>query len=139
MDLLGFIFLKKFNFLNQLKISGIPGEIKGYWEAHQIGGILPWKDLFIPSIELCVNGFNVSKVLASALRQKESLILENDGLKSVFINPKTNRVYKENDTIKMINLGKTFKIISEEGVDAFYNGILTGFIVSEINDNGILN
>ncbi|RNA12997.1 gamma-glutamyltranspeptidase 1-like [Brachionus plicatilis] len=117
--------------------SGIPGEIRGYWEAHKIGGNLPWKDLFAPTIELCLNGFNISKVLASALKQKESLILKNDGLRSVFINPKTNQVYKENDTIKMVNLGKTFKILSEEGVDAFYNGILTGFIVSEINENGL--
>lgn len=98
---------------------------------------MPWKDLFSPTIDLCLNGFKISKVLASALKQKENLIIKNDGLKSVFINPNTNKVYKENDTIKMVNLAKTFKIISEEGADAFYNGVLTGFIVSEMNENGL--
>ncbi|CAF0712388.1 unnamed protein product [Brachionus calyciflorus] len=116
--------------------SGIPGEILGYWEAHKIGGRLPWKKLFEPVINLCLNGFKLSNALSSALKLKESLILKNELLRQVFINPETNKVYKENDTVKMLKLGKTMQILSEHGPDAFYNGVLTGFIVSEMNENG---
>lgn len=116
--------------------SGIPGEIKGYYEAHKIGGKLPWKDLFQPTIDLCIKGFNVTRALAGALSNKKSLIRENKMLASIFINPETNDVYTENNKIKMPNLGMTLKIISESGSDAFYDGILTDLIVQEINENG---
>ena len=57
----------------------------------------------------------------------------------MFINPSTNKVYEKGDTIKLPKLGNTLKVIAEQGIDAFYNGILTGFIISEINENGIFN
>lgn len=30
----------------------VPGEVKGYWKAHQLFGSLDWKDLFQPVIEM---------------------------------------------------------------------------------------
>ncbi|KAF7988277.1 hypothetical protein HCN44_007809 [Aphidius gifuensis] len=32
---------------------GVPGEVAGYWEAHQKFGKLAWFDLFEPNIQLC--------------------------------------------------------------------------------------
>lgn len=36
----------------------VPGEIKGYWKAHQLFGRLDWKDLFQPAIEMLVIYFS---------------------------------------------------------------------------------
>lgn len=30
----------------------VPGEIKGYWKAHQMFGNLKWSSLFQPAIEM---------------------------------------------------------------------------------------
>lgn len=38
-----------------------PGEIKGYWELHQRFGSMKWKDLILPSIELCERGFELTE------------------------------------------------------------------------------
>ena len=68
-----FIIFKQFESLIILKL-GIPGEILGFWEAYKIGGRLPWKDLFVPTITMCRNGFFISKALASAIKANEKAI-----------------------------------------------------------------
>jgi len=45
----------------------VPGEIAGYWEAHQKYGKLSWEDLFAPTISLAENGYSVTKALADAI------------------------------------------------------------------------
>ena len=60
---------------------GIPGEIKGLWLAHQIGGKLPWKDLFQASIKMCRDGMAVSGPTASAISTNIEKIERNQNLK----------------------------------------------------------
>jgi gamma-glutamyltranspeptidase/glutathione hydrolase/leukotriene-C4 hydrolase len=98
---------------------------------------LAWKDLFEPAIRLCEEGFKVPRALAAALRLRESRIKADKGLSQIFINPMTNSVYKENDTVRHPNYARTLRNISEHGAEIIYNGIYTGIIVSEINQNGL--
>ena len=88
---------------------------------------------------MCSNGFQIANSLAKALVVNEKHIQNNQELTNMFINPSTNNVYEKGDTIKLPKLGNTLKVIAEQGIDAFYNGILTGFIISEINENGIFS
>jgi gamma-glutamyltranspeptidase / glutathione hydrolase / leukotriene-C4 hydrolase len=113
-----------------------PGEIAGYWAAHKIAGKLPWKDLFEPIIEMCEKGFRMWKALAKAAEEKESEILEDPPLAAVLINKQTNKVYKENDTITMPLLAKTFREISLNP-DSFYRGDLAKKIVEEVTGKGL--
>ena len=130
-------------FLNDIKnaqsgglATAIPGELKGYEEAHRRFGKLPWKDLFKPAINLCQNGVPVSKPLAKALRFSEQYIRKNKGMSDLFINPNTGKIYLANDKIKLINLANTLTLISENGVNEFYSKSLAPIIVKEINENG---
>ena len=117
--------------------SGIPAEISGFWEAYRVGGRLPWKELFQPSVDLCINGFRLAKSLSKVLSTNEAMIKARSSLSELFINKSTGSVYKQNDLIKLTKLGNTLKIIGEQGPSAFYNGVLTGFMISEINENGL--
>lgn len=116
--------------------TAIPGEISGFWMAHRLAGRLPWKKLFEPVIEMCANGFQVSNTLANAIKTNQKAIKENKGLAKIFVNPETNDTYKLNDLIRMPQLARTFKIISEQSPNSFYNGSLTKLMVKEINQNG---
>lgn len=45
---------------------GIPGELKGYWEAYKRFGTLPWAELVEPAIKLCEAGFVMTKHMSDS-------------------------------------------------------------------------
>lgn len=59
----------------------IPGELKGYWEAHQRFGKLPWSRLVEPTIAVCEEGSIITNYLANLLQQKEEDILASETMR----------------------------------------------------------
>ncbi|XP_023246184.1 glutathione hydrolase 1 proenzyme-like [Copidosoma floridanum] len=126
------------------KLSGglsiaVPGELLGYWEAHQKYGRLPWRDLFTGAIELCDTGVVVNKYLETSLKGKESFIRdEKNNLADILINPETKQVYSAGERMKMPQLKETLMILanSSNPVELFYNGSMRDALVSEIRDAG---
>lgn len=146
----------------------MPGELLGYWEAHQKYGKLQWSDLFEPTISLCATGSRVTKYLASYLISKEPLIRMQKSLAEILINPITNSTWKVNmflfvayyffpyfsieslvtvkfpffqvdDRIKRPRLAETLKLIARHGPGIFYNGTMADTLVEEIKAfNGII-
>lgn len=116
--------------------TGIPGEIAGYWEAYKLGGRLPWKTLFEPAIDMCRNGYKVSKSLHKSIVNNVESIRANDILSEVFINATTNEPFKSGDVIKMTRLADTLERIANGDADTFYSGALAQYMVEEINQNG---
>lgn len=129
------MFINKSSLVGGLA-AGIPGELYGFWEAHKIGGKLPWKELFKPAIEMCRNGFQVPRPLANAIKLSESDIRKNQELTKIFINSETNRTYELNEIIRMPKLANTLELLSKENISTFYNGKLTQLMIEEINENG---
>ncbi|XP_076080122.1 glutathione hydrolase 1 proenzyme-like [Mytilus galloprovincialis] len=115
---------------------GVPGEIRGYWLAHQIGGRLPWKELFQPSIKLCREGVVVGNPTAFAISRQTENIKKFQGLKNLVVNPDTGRLYEAGDILKRPKLARTLETIANKGVDAFYNGELSKDIAADIRDAG---
>ncbi len=114
----------------------VPGEIAGYWRAHQLAGRLPWKKLFEPTIEYCRNGIRVSAMLEKIIHDTEKQIKNDYYLNKTLIKSNGERL-KENDKFKMLELARTLEIIGEQGADAFYNGTLSETIVNEIAARGM--
>lgn len=73
---------------------GVPGEIKGFWEAHQKYGKLPWFSLFEPIIELCEKGFPLTErnyKIMNDLMVKENEIPYINTLKDIFVDEDTGK------------------------------------------------
>ena len=49
---------------------GVPGQVKGLYEAHQQFGRLPWSELVQPSIELAENGVKILPSVAKSITEE---------------------------------------------------------------------
>lgn len=59
----------------------VPGELMGYERAHNKFGKLPWKKLVEPSIEICKDGFYMTKHLHNAYNNKFNRTKSNEILR----------------------------------------------------------
>ncbi|XP_043065801.1 scoloptoxin SSD14-like [Drosophila bipectinata] len=100
----------------------VPSEVYGYWEMHEKYGRLPWKRLFLPAIDLCRNGVKVCQNLAAALVFEEKRIRNEPSMAEIFINPKTNDIYREGEIIYRPKLAETLEIVANEGPESIYRG-----------------
>ncbi|XP_059511147.1 glutathione hydrolase 5 proenzyme-like isoform X2 [Stegostoma tigrinum] len=114
----------------------VPGELSGYWEAHQKFGKLSWKALFEPSIQLAQRGFQTPKFLKQLLNFTLLRIkLKSSSLSSLFY----NRTGSPREIMKNEQLAKTLKIIAEQGPDAFYNGKIGHDLILDLQEEAANN
>ena len=61
--------------------AGVPGELRGYWEAKQLYGNkdVSWESLIEPSIHMCLNGIKVTWHHALKLKELKEMLLDSPG------------------------------------------------------------
>ncbi|XP_024880086.1 glutathione hydrolase 1 proenzyme-like isoform X1 [Temnothorax curvispinosus] len=114
----------------------VPGELAGYWEAHQQFGRLPWADLFKPSIELCEKGYVLTLVQYDGLAYNKKSIYNDPTLRELFVDPATNKFRKPGSVIKPYALCETLRIIAEKNATEFYNGTIGRLLVNDLQEQG---
>lgn len=114
----------------------VPGELAGYWEAHQQFGKLPWADLFKPSIELCEKGYILTLVQYDGLAYNKKNIYKDPTLRELFVDPATNEFRKPGSVIKPHALCETLRIIAERNATEFYNGTIGRLLVHDLQEQG---
>ena len=53
---------------------GVPGEVRGFYEAWKMFGRVEWASLFEPTIQLMENGYKIEKVVEEKVAYYEDLI-----------------------------------------------------------------
>ncbi|KAH7922184.1 gamma-glutamyltranspeptidase [Leucogyrophana mollusca] len=115
---------------------GVPGELHGLWEASSRWGVLEWKQLIQPSIDLANGiGWTVDPELASWINDPEfeDLMLNNPDWSAIFAPNGT--ILQEGDPIKRTNYATTLTTIATEGIDVFYEGPIADAIINMITTN----
>ncbi|KAK3777269.1 hypothetical protein RRG08_013471 [Elysia crispata] len=118
-----------------MKSVGVPGFVKGLYHIHSQHGVLPWKDLVHPSIELAESGVIVSQELAEMLDlYANKKTFEKEPLRSIFLTRDGN--FKTvNNTFRLVALAKTLERV-RDNPDNFYTGSLADEFVNEVRKAG---
>ncbi|XP_054325307.1 glutathione hydrolase 5 proenzyme isoform X3 [Pongo pygmaeus] len=114
---------------------GVPGELRGYAEAHRRHGRLPWAQLFQPTIALLRGGHVVSPVLSRFLHN--SFLrpsLQASTLRQLFFNG--TEPLRPQDPLPWPALATTLETVATEGVEVFYTGRLGQMLVEDIAKEG---
>ncbi|XP_046644963.1 scoloptoxin SSD14-like isoform X2 [Daphnia pulicaria] len=113
----------------------VPGELAGYWAAHQEYGKLPWSRLVLPTAEMVEKGVPVNSHQANSLQVEKKIVLAEPSLR-IFVNEKTGKVKQEGDIVKNPALAQTLRTIARDGVGVLYNGTLGDRLVEDIQRKG---
>jgi gamma-glutamyltranspeptidase/glutathione hydrolase len=113
--------------------SGVPGTVAGFWEIHQKFGSLDWELLLEDAIYYAENGFKITPYMGDMLTKYEEKLSYFEPTKKIFMK---NSPDFTGSTLIQKDLAKTLKIISKNGKDGFYKGVVAKKIASQMQKNG---
>ncbi|XP_047615813.1 glutathione hydrolase 5 proenzyme isoform X1 [Phacochoerus africanus] len=114
---------------------GVPGELRGYAEAHRRHGRLPWAQLFQPTIELLQGDLRVPHILGQFLQSsflRPSLYASS--LRQLFFNG--TEPLRPQDPLLWPALASTLETVAAEGAEALYTGRLSQLLLDDIAREG---
>ncbi|EJW03820.1 gamma-glutamyltransferase [Edhazardia aedis USNM 41457] len=111
---------------------GVPGEIRGLYEAHKKYGKLPWNKLFDEPIKIARN-FEVSEQLSIRLKKMENFILSDPGLREIY--SQNGKLVRTGDIIHRENLAKTLETLAFDP-ESFYSGVIADKMIESIKKEG---
>lgn len=104
----------------------VPALVEGWLSAHEQYGSLSLTEVFAPAMDLAVNGFPTSHVLAKAIAV-DPLLCEFPTSRAVF--SRQGRPLQAGEMLYQKDLGRTFQAIVDGGADAFYRGEIARALV----------
>ncbi|NXX52641.1 GGT5 hydrolase, partial [Scopus umbretta] len=111
----------------------VPGELRGYEEAHKRYGRLPWKALFEPTIELLSEPLVISPVMDKMFHHPDFSI---PGKSLCPLICDGQRFLKHGETFRWPALQQTLRAVAENGATAFYEGQIGRALVEDIRKAG---
>jgi gamma-glutamyltranspeptidase/glutathione hydrolase len=113
---------------------GVPGTVRGMWEAHVRFGSLPWDEVVEPAVELA-RGFVVRERFLARLTGDVRDELARFDPEAAGLLPGGRRPAL-GDTLRLPELAKTLERIRDGGPDGFYRGETADRIVAEMRHGG---
>ena len=116
--------------------SGVPGTVDGLLNVHSKYGLLPFKEVIQPSIDLARKGFRVTEGQAADLNNNRKQFISRNASVPDFVK---GTPWEKGDTLKQLQLAHTLERIRDFGREGFYSGTTGRLIVKEMNrGNGII-
>ena len=114
--------------------AGVPGTVRGLYEAWKLHGSRPWEELVAPAVELARGGFPISEQLSLSLMRLEKHGAAFPAL-GIFRHENGTQL-EPGEVLVQGALAKTLEMIASEGPDSFYEGTIASLIVEEMRRGG---
>ncbi len=111
---------------------GVPGTLATMEAMHKAHGKLPWSALFAPAIELAERGFAVSPRLHKML-MKQGPKRFGAAARGYFFDA-DGKPWPAGHMLRNRALAQSFKLIAQDGADAFYKGELSKQILKAVHE-----
>ena len=106
--------------LSPLSVS-VPGAVDGWFELHQRFGEIPMADILEQPIFYAENGFPVPEAIAWAWNVSVPRLINQPGsFREAFTID--GRAPRKGEIMRNRDLGNTYRLLAEQGRDAFYKG-----------------
>ncbi|XP_041743689.2 glutathione hydrolase 7 isoform X2 [Coregonus clupeaformis] len=110
-------------------VVGVPGLLRGLYQAHKLYGRLSWEDIVTRAANVARNGFNVSHRFAEAITKLKG---QNMSLRFRDMFLPGGHALSPGSLMKTPSLAA----VLEAGVSEFYSGTLTQEMANEVQVNG---
>ncbi|XP_075881736.1 gamma-glutamyltransferase 5a isoform X2 [Nelusetta ayraudi] len=127
---------KSFRRMAGTKWIAVPGEIRGYEEAHRRYGKLPWASLFQPTIQLAREGVAIRPIMARYLAMENYINSSEDKALWKFFSDEKGNQLQAGDIVKYEKLADTLEEIAAGGADALYKGRVGEDLIRDIQEEG---
>ncbi|MDT8368802.1 MAG: gamma-glutamyltransferase [Longimicrobiales bacterium] len=117
------------------RASGVPGSVRGMWDAHLRFGTLDWARLVEPAIALA-GGFEVRDRFLNSLDPSMVEALQAFPASAAQFLPAGGQPPAVGDTLRQPDLAATLTRIRDRGADGFYRGETARLIVEEMARGG---
>jgi len=125
--------LEEIPYLGPLSVS-VPGAVDGWFELHARYGRLPMSDILAPAIRYAEDGFPVSEIIAYWWAQNADTRAEFPGFTETFL--PDGVAPAKGDIFKNPALARTYRLLGEQGRDAFYTGEVARKLAAYMEANG---
>ena len=115
---------------------GVPGTVRGLAMAHKRFGKLPWADVVRPAARLASTGFPLSRALAADLNRVVARLMAPFPSSVAAYGKPGGGEWREGDTLRLADLGRTLEAIASGGPDAFYTRWIADSVAAQMKANG---
>lgn len=116
--------------------SGVPGTVDGMVNIHSKYGVLQFRDVIQPAIDLARKGFPLTEGQAADFNSNRQNFISRNITPPAFIK---ETPWIGGDTLRQESLAQTLERIRERGRDGFYSGTTARLIVKEMQrGNGLI-
>ncbi len=111
--------------------TAVPGNVRGFFAFHARFGRLRWSQLLAPAENLARFGAQVSRALATDIAPLERALIEDPEIRRLFAvsadeaaaDGTEQRMVREGDFIRQVELATVLARVRSEGAGAFYTGV----------------
>lgn len=114
----------------------VPGELKGLYTLHQDGGVLHWKDVVAPSIQLA-KGWSISAHMAEVINNDAKGYIQSGEFPELaaLFTRSDGTIKQKGELVEQPTLAQTLEGVAENGVDYLYD-TMAADLAKDVRDAG---